>query len=312
MKNITKIVVFFFLIISAAFATDFGAGPDVFAKAYKKVHHGSYSIFGPGLIQGWGKIHNYGPNGVMSSPELMSPWQGLQWVLSFENYLAEVTEVTIVYDVDNNELFTSNQSWKPTETLSDNGKNLSYTMPDHAGSIWLTLADQKIPFSGDFVEVEFEGGWTMQLENRDGYVIVPGWIYQNKGAFVEWRSGRRTVTDIQTGLPVYGGKDWIQTRASGINGLVPVNENGGLYLSIYSNEQMTDIFETSMKQDGVLSVYLGDSWGNNPQGVWITVVGSNKDPVYQQVQKGGYVYVPVTSGQTLHLKLRWNIAIGKG
>ncbi|MEX5689696.1 hypothetical protein, partial [Pseudomonas silesiensis] len=63
-------------------------------------------------------------------------------------------------------------------------------------------------------------------------MTVPGSVYEQEGVFITWKDGKKTVTDIQTGKLVLPGKEIVQTRASGIEGLVPV-QVWGSSLSLY-------------------------------------------------------------------------------
>jgi hypothetical protein len=57
---------------------------------------------------------------------------------------------------------------------------------------------------------------------------------------------------------------------------------------------------------------VGDRWGNQPVGVYITNVGSKLPAVYYQSDKSGMIYFPVKEGETYHVQLYWNTSIGKG
>lgn len=308
-KNILIALITFIFSTFIASATDFGAGPDVYARAYGRVHHGNYQVHGSGLKEGFYTGFDYS-SGVRNEEELMAPLK-TAYVLRFENYKTDVYESAQICDENGNSVFISNMSWKPLESLSSDGETLSYQMPEYAGSIWLHLADQYIESDADFVQVELKYGYTIDLQIQDGQVIVPGWVYEQNGAFIEWKNGVRTVTDIQTGLPVFGGKEILETRASGVSGIT-VRKVSGLYLSIYSSQDWNTTFESVAQEDGVLNIWIGDSYGNSPEGVWITNVGTGLPTEYTHPEKGGYIRYEVKKGETLHIVVRWSSSTGKG
>lgn len=301
--KLIKLIAVATALIATATATEFGAGPDVYARAYERVHHGYYQVYGDGLAEGFYFGFDYSDTGVSNQEELMSPLR-VQYLLTFENYKSEVYEDVQIFDAEGNQVFTSYKSWRPEETLSDDGFTLSYRMPYYAGKIWLQLADQIIPFDGDFAQVELYGGYTFDLGVHDGFVVVPGWVYQMRGAFVEWKNGGRVVTDIQTGLPVLGGKEILDVASTGVSGITLRNPSGR-YLSIYSSWDWNTTFEVTMLQGGELNLWFGDGRGNFPQGVWITTVGSGQPAVYLRPNKGGVVYYDVEEGETIHIKQYW-------
>ncbi|MEY4440688.1 MAG: hypothetical protein RLY49_314 [Candidatus Parcubacteria bacterium] len=302
------------LILSAilASATDFGAGPSVIARAYEDVRSGQYSVTGDGLKGGFGNIFQYPSVGVKNSDELRAPLRGITYLLTFENYKAYVNETVTLWNKAGVPVFVSRNSWRPEEHMSSDGKALSYTIPGNAGNIYLELADREIPCDSEYVEVQMEGGYYISLEMHDGLVVIPGWIYQSNGVFIEWKNGRRTVTDIQTGLPVVGGKDFFQTtQEGGVQGIT-VRNPSGLYLSIYGDSGWDTIFEVPTQSTGNFNLWVGDRWGNQPVGVYITNVGSKLPAVYYQTDKSGMIYFPVKKGETYHIQLYWNTSIGKG
>jgi hypothetical protein len=298
----TTIITILFLTTIFGFATDFGAGPDLYARAYERAVQSSYQVYGNGLDNGYSEVTAYNKT-VTSSVELMEPFK-TAYQLRFANYKEVVYETAEVTDIDGNRLFVSYTSWKPEEVLSDDGNVLSYRMPFYAGRVHLYLADRVIDFDGDAVEVVLDGGWNYFLEIRDGQVVVPGWVYEQKGAFVEWIKGRRIVTDIQTGLPVKPGKEIIEVSGSGVSGIT-VRETEGLYLSIYSNWDWNTTFEVTMPETGVLKLWMGDWQNYFPQGIWITKVGKGEQPVYLHPNKEGVIYFDVEGGETLHIKQYW-------
>lgn len=296
-------IAFFFLLSTIfSFATDFGAGPDVYARAYERARTASYQVYGDGIENGYYIEIDYGQT-VTNSAQLMAPFE-TKYGLRFANYKDTVYEQASVTDADGKEIFIYSRGWKPEEILSSDGKTLSYRMPEYAGRIWLQLADQLIEFDGDAAEVVLDSGWTYNLEVRDGYVVVPGWIYQQHGAFVEWIGNRRIVTDIQTGLPVCGGKEILQVRQDGVDGIT-VREASGRFLSIYTSWDWDTTFEVTMPETGKLNLWMGDWYNQFPQGVYITVVGTGLPPVYCQPNKEGLIYFDVKKGQTLHIKQYW-------
>lgn len=309
-----RIYTLFILILSVALAsaTDFGAGPSVIARAYENVRSGDYSVTGEGIREGFGKLFQYSSSGVKNSDELMAPLRGLTYVLAFENCKAFVYESATLYNKAGEPLFVSSNSWRPEEHIASDGKSLSYSLPGNAGNIYLQLADRTIPCDADYVEVQLNGGYYFSLEMNNGGVTIPGWVYRNNGVFIEWKNGRRTVTDIQTGLNVPGGKELFQTtQEGGVEGIT-VRNPSGLYLSIYSDQGWETIFEVPTQETGMLSIWVGDRWGNSPVGVYSTNVGTKLPAAYYQPDKNGMIYLPVKKGETLHLQMYWNTSIGKG
>jgi hypothetical protein len=304
MKTIT-LIAFLISLAFASAATDFGSGPALYARAFERVDHGYYNVYGSGLKDGNGFFQEfpYSVAGVHNTSELMAPIQ-FTYVLDFDNYKSDVYERVDIVAADGTQLFVSENNWKPEEVLSQDGKILSYQLPGSAGSIWLRLADQTVFTDGDTVEVQFQNGSGFAFAVRNGQVTIPGWIYEQEGVFIEWKDGRKTITDIQTGLNVVGGKEIVQTRSSGIEGLVPV-QISELSLNLYLSKEYNPTCEAIAQQDGQLNVWIQDHYGNIPEGVWITTVGTGMDPVYLHPAKAGFVSLRVKKGQTLHVKSRW-------
>lgn len=291
-------------------ATDFGSGPSIHARAYEKARTGVYYAGGSGTTDSYQKNVQYSSM-VTNEGELLAPFIDLQYGLEFENYKSSVYERAYIYDENGALLYSSNNSWEPIETLSPDGRTLSYTIPDWAGSIGFQLADRQVESDSDYAYVELEYGYSFNLEIVDGQITIPGWVYDQKGVFVEWKNGRRYATDIQTGLPVVGGNQYFLTRSSYVSGIT-VLEATGLYQSIYADRDWATTFELTTQCTGYQHLWIADSWGNSPQGLYITIVGSGLPAQYYLVQKGGYVYLPVKWGQTLHIVSYWGQMIRKG
>jgi hypothetical protein len=309
MKTIQILTVLFFTSLFSI-ATDFGSGPSVYARAYESVQSGSYNVWGEGLKSSFTQDIFYGDNGVKNSAELIGPLQGMEYALRFTNCKSPVYEQTVLRDKYGNTVFVSDYSWKPIESMSTDGKSLSYSIPAYAGAIYLQLADRMIECDSDFVEVQLENGQYITLEVFESkQILVPGWIYSQKGVFIEWKKGSRKVTDIQTGLVVRGGIKILRTHDGMIDGIT-TRETRGLYLSVYSSQDWDTTFETIVQQTGNLNLWVGDSWNNAPQGVYITNVGSKMPAVYYQPDKDGMLWLPVEAGQTLHLKPYWGANTG--
>jgi hypothetical protein len=304
MKIIALLLSLISLVASAA--TDFGSGPDLFARAFERVDHGYYNVYGSGLKDGRGFFQEfpYSVRGVRNTTELMAPIQ-FTYLLNFDNYKSDVYERVDIVAANGDQLFVSEMTWKPEETLSPDGTSLSYQLPGTAGMIWLHLADQVVSTDGDIVEVQLENGYTIALSVSDGQVIVPGWIYEQNGTFIVWKNGRKTVTDIQTGKPVLPGKEIVQTRFAGVDGLVPVQVSGP-FLNLYLSNEYNPTCEAVAQQDGELVIWIHHNQnGDSPEGVWFTVVGEGKDPLYLQPSKEGRVSLYLKKGQTVHIKCRW-------
>lgn len=303
MKKIAALILLMTSILASAM--DFGSGADLYARAYEKVDHAYYNVYGAGLKteSHFRQEVQYSVRGVRNSSELMTPLN-FTYVLAFDNYKSEVMERVDVVAADGEQLFVSNLNWKPEETLSEDGKTLSYAMPGNAGSIHLFLVDRKVLADEGvyFVQVQMDG-YTLDLHVDDGYITVPGWVYENEGSFVVWKNGKKIVTDIQTGLPVVGGKEIVSTRPSGINGLEPVYISG-LSLNLRSPTEYCPVYEVIVPQNGLLKISIEDYYGNQPEGIWITEVGHGLEPVYYHVTKDGFT-VPVTKDKTIHIKCRW-------
>lgn len=310
MKSINILIVALILSITSIFATDFGSGPSVHARAYEKARTGIYYAGGSGTTGSYQKDVQYSSM-VTNQVELLAPFNSLQYGLAFENYKSPVYERAYIYDENGNLLYSSDMSWKPIETLSPDGKTLSYAIPEYAGSIYFQLADRRVESDSEYIYVELEYGHSFSLEIIDGQIIIPGWVYDQKGVFVEWKNGQRYATDIQTGLPVWGGKESFLTKSSYVSGII-VLEPTGLYQSIYADRDWSTTFELTTQGDGYQNIWIGDQYGNSPQGLYITIVGSGLPAQYYEVQKGGYVYLPVKWGQTLHIVSYWGQMTGKG
>jgi hypothetical protein len=270
-------------------------------------------VYGDGLKQGFSQEVQYSVAGVRSSGELMSLLQ-FNFVLLFDNYKSNVTERVDIVASDGTQLFVSNNVWKPEEILSQDGKSLSYKLPGQTGWIHLQLADQRVAFDGDSAQVLLESGYVLDLYPDNGFVTVPGWVFEQKGAFVVWKNGVKTVTDIQTGKPVNPGVQVVQTRTNGVSGLQVVPVIGMVanlnYLSL--GNQYNPTCEITVPQDGLFQLTIQDWYGNLPEGMWVTTVGLGAEPIYVHPNKSGFCSVMVKKGQTLHWKFRWAAQSPKG
>ncbi len=204
-------------------------------------------------------------------------------------------------------------NYQPTETLSPDGKKLTYEIPEYAGIISFHLADQMILFDGDYVTVELRDGYTTNLEIIDGKIIVPGWLYENIGTFTTWKNGLASVTDIQTGLKVPSGAVVNTTNVVNVSG-VEVHESPGLILSLDTyGFQYSPVYETSVSTAGSLTVRINDYWGNAPVGLYYTIVGDGKEMQYLLPATYGEFKIPCLKGQTFQIKFVWsNESGGKG
>lgn len=314
MKKTIITISFIFALISNLFAaTNFGSGPALFARAFERVDKAHYNVYGDGLKQGFSQEVQYSVAGVRNSGELMSLLQ-FNFSLSFDNYKSNVTEHVDIVASDGTQLFVSYNVWKPEEVLSQDGKNLSYKLPGQAGWIYLQLADQRVAFDGDSAQVLLESGYVLDLYPDNGFLTVPGWIFEQKGAFVVWKNGVKTVTDIQTGKSVNPEVQMLQTRTNGVSGLQVVPVTGMTanlnYLSL--NNEYNPTCEITVPQDGLFQLTIKDWYGNLPEGMSVTTVGLRAEPMYVHPNKSGYCSVMVKKGQTLHWKFRWAVQSPKG
>jgi len=291
--------------------TDFGSGAEIFARSFEQADRGFYEVTSSGLEENVFRQISY-TNQVCTSADLMRPFE-FEYTLEFQNYKTRVYEEAVIYNKDGKELFRSATGWSPEEELSDDGSELSYTIPGYAGSIRFYLADQVIETDADSVTIQLKSGYFRYLSVEGGKVTIPGWIYESEGTIIEWKDGDVFVHDISSGLRINSGIAFMSAQSTSIGGL-EVHESQGLVLDLnvvptaYSNP----VYETTVSEKGFLTVYVQDYWGNTPEGLWYTPVGGGVEKSYIQSSSPGVFQVPVEQGQTIHIKLYWSDQTGKG